>query len=349
MEPGATVQLFAPVLAGIFSLATLLILLKSRGLPLDRPNQRSSHAQPTPRGGGVGIVLGGTAAGVWLGGLGGFADTVLWGGITMSLAIAAIGLWDDVRSVPPALRLCAQLAVCAGALAVLPSLPPLDLPFGAVVSGALLWAALLLAGVWWINLFNFMDGIDGIAGAQAVFMLAAAAGLAAWMNPALVSHTVWLWMLGVAVATLGFLVLNWPPAKIFMGDVGSSYLALMIFFVALLTVQAGWLPYQAWLILGAVFVTDATVTLLTRMARRERWAQAHRSHAYQRLAQRWRSHRAVTLGVIAINLLWLLPLAWACATWPEANGGSSWGWAALAYAPLVAGVLAAGGGRAEHA
>ena len=120
---------------------------------------------------------------------------------------------------------------------------------------------LLLAGVWWINLFNFMDGIDGIAGARAVFMLLGGAVLSAWVNADVMSSPVWMLMLCVVAATVGFLLLNWPPAKIFMGDVGSTWLAFMIFALALLSVQAGWLSYATWLVLAAVFVTDATVTL----------------------------------------------------------------------------------------
>lgn len=108
-------------------------------------------------------------------------------------------------------------------------------------------------------------------------MLLAGAVMAVWANAKVVSSPAWMWMLCIAAATMGFLLLNWPPAKIFMGDVGSTWLAFMVFALALLSVQSGWLRYAAWLVLGAVFVTDATVTLLTRMLRGERWYEAHRS------------------------------------------------------------------------
>jgi len=247
-------------------------------------------------------------------------------------------------------RFAVQMAVVAGLLATLGGLPPLMLWAGLGLDGWLLLGLLFFVGAWWINLFNFMDGIDGIAGMQAVFMLLGGAGLAAWANPAAFTSPVWMLMLCVAVATMGFLLLNWPPAKIFMGDVGSTWLGFMIFALALLSIQAGWLSYAAWLVLTAVFVTDATVTLLTRMARGERWYEAHRSHAYQRLSRRWHGdrkagHRSVTLLVTTINLLWLAPWAWACLLWPQ------WalGWVLFAYAPLVVGVAASGAGRPDVA
>lgn len=216
------------------------------------------------------------------------------------------------------------------------------------VTGWVLFGLLMLAGVWWINLFNFMDGIDGIAGVQAIFMLLAGAVLVLWAEPQAVHSPVWMWMLCVAAATAGFLLLNWPPAKIFMGDVGSTWLAFMVFALALLCVQAGWLSYAAWLVLAAVFVTDATVTLLTRMLRGERWYEAHRSHAYQRLSRRWQGgrkagHRAVTLLVVAVNGLWLAPWAWACVQWPAVSVA----FVVAAYLPLVLAVLWLGGGRPD--
>ena len=179
---------------------------------------------------------------------------------------------------------------------------------------------------------------------QAVFMLLAGAVLAMWAVPEAVHSPVWMWMLCAAAATVGFLLLNWPPAKIFMGDVGSTWLAFMVFSLALLSVQAGWLSYAVWLVLAAVFVTDASVTLLTRMLRGERWYEAHRSHAYQKLARRWGGHRPVTLCAVGVNVLWLAPLAGACAAWPQ------WvfGWVLLAYLPLVVGAVALDAGRSER-
>jgi Fuc2NAc and GlcNAc transferase len=238
------------------------------------------------------------------------------------------------------------VAVCAGLLFALGDLPRFSFSVGLEfeVAGWVMYGLLLLAGVWWINLFNFLDGIDGIAGAQAVFMLLGGAVLSAWVNAEVMSSPVWMLMLCIAAATVGFLLLNWPPAKIFMGDVGSTWLAFMVFALALLSVQADWLSYATWLVLAAVFVTDATVTLLTRLLRGERWFEAHRNHAYQKLARRWGGHRPVTLLAVGINVLWLAPLAGACAAWPQ----WAFGWVLLAYLPLVVGAVALSAGRSEY-
>jgi Fuc2NAc and GlcNAc transferase len=316
---------------------------RKRGLLKD-PNHRSSHVQPTPNGGGLGIVIASTVAGVWLAWDQSQALVAL---IVLAVPLALAGLLDDIRHLSARVRLGVQVAVCTGLLVTLGTVP--EITVGNVVLGGLVLSGLvLLSGVWWINLFNFMDGIDGIAGVQAVFMLMAGAALTAWGNPDAMISPVWMLMLCVVAATVGFLLMNWPPAKIFMGDTGSTWLGFMIFALALLTVQSGWLSYAVWLVLGAVFVTDATVTLLTRMARGERWYEAHRNHAYQRLARLWQGernagHRAVTLLVATVNLLWLAPMAWACMQWPQ------WipGLVILAYAPLVMGTLALGAGKPE--
>jgi Fuc2NAc and GlcNAc transferase len=138
------------------------------------------------------------------------------------------------------------------------------------------------------------------------------------------------WMVGIAAATFGFLVLNWPPAKIFMGDAGSTYLGFVIALLGLVTIAGGALSLPQWLILGAAFITDATVTLARRLLRRERVFEAHRRHAYQALSRRWGSHRRVTLAFIGLNLIWLLPLSYAASL-------SGWAWPAviIAYLPLI--------------
>ena len=232
-----------------------------------------------------------------------------------------------------------------------------DLPGISIYSGLdielrgwVLKGLLLLTAVWWINLFNFMDGIDGIAGMQAIFMLLSAAGLAVYAHPEALYSPVWVWMVCISAATAGFLLLNWPPAKIFMGDVGSTWLAFVVFALALPSIQAGWLSYTSWLVLSALFVTDATVTLVTRMLRGERWYQAHRSHAYQRLSRKWQDdrkagHRAVTLLFLGVNVLWLAPLATATLLLPSYD----WLWLMLAYSPLVVCTWRLGAGRPDSA
>lgn len=310
------------------------------------PNERSSHMQPAPTGGGLGIVVAGSLAGV---GLVFFSNWEL-GGFVIGFAaiLAAVGLCDDIVHVSARFRLCVQMAVCLGLLMALGDLPALSLDMGLQLKlvGWPLLALLSFVGVWWINLLNFMDGIDGIAGSEAIFMLLSGAVIAVLSEPESMSSPAWLLMLCVAAAIVGFLLLNWPPAKIFMGDVGSTWLAFMVFALALFSVQVGWLSYATWLVLGAVFVTDATITLLTRMLHGERWYEAHHNHAYQRLSRRWHcdrkaGHQSVTLMVITVNVLWLAPWAWACMQWPF----GSVAFVMTAYLPLVLATLWLGAGR----
>jgi len=157
-----------------------------------------------------------------------------------------------------------------------------------------------------INLYNFMDGIDGIASVEAITVCLSGAGLVWLIDPV---ATTGLLAILFAAATIGFLVWNFPPAKIFMGDVGSGFIGIMI---ALFTIQASWVAPQllwSWLILLGVFMVDATVTLFRRVCRKEKFYQAHCSHAYQHAARVLGSHRMVTLAVLTMNLVWLLPIA----------------------------------------
>lgn len=296
---------------------------------LDVPNHRSSHSTPTPRGGGLAIVLAVLAA--WgLMPILHLGAPALWVAVTAAVGVAVLGFVDDHNHVPAGLRLLGHLAAAGVIVWVLGGFPAMhfvgiDLsvaPIGPVI-GVLLVA-------WWINLTNFMDGIDGIAGAHVVAVCLGGA----WVNAVAGSplqHT--LGPVALAAATLGFLLWNWPPARIFMGDVGSGFLGAMI---ALFTLQAGHTDSElgwAWIILSGTFVVDASATLCLRIARRDRLAEAHRSHAYQHLAQRWGTHREVTLLWTGVTLLWLLPCALAVAS------GVVQGWVGLliAYLPLVTG------------
>jgi Fuc2NAc and GlcNAc transferase len=307
---------------------------------IQAPNERSSHTIPTPSGGGVGIVFGGTIAcasaiapSPWPLGL----------GLEIALAIAAIGFVDDRRPLPARYRLFAQLVLVAIALGVCVPLDALTAQVGLPLPAALVATLALIVAIYWINLFNFMDGIDGIAGSQAIFMCCAAALLAYLHLPSVTSEPPFWMLLGVAAATFGFLLLNWPPAKIFMGDAGSTYLGFMLVFLGLLTIAAGSVSLAQWAILAAAFAADATVTLARRLARRERVFEAHRRHAYQHLSRRWGSHRPVTLTFIAVNVIWLLPLAWLA-------GVPGWAWPAaiVAYLPLIGLAFYFGAGSPEQ-
>jgi len=312
----------------------------ARGL-LDFPNARSSHSQPTPRGGGLAIVI---ASGTGVCGLAAcrivdvdLAIAIIGGG----LPIAWIGFLDDRGSLSATVRFLVHVSAASWAIYMLGGVPPMQVGHRTLDPGIAGDVFAAVAIVWVVNLFNFMDGIDGLAASEVIFVAAAGAalGLIGGMSPAVPAAA-----LTVAAAGCGFLVWNWPPAKIFMGDVGSGYLGYVIATLALATARESPAGAYSWLILGAVFFVDATVTLVRRMLRGERVHLAHRSHAYQRLARRWGGHLPVTAAVWAINLLWLLP----CAFWSTLSPEFALQVLALAFAPVLALVLVAGAGRAER-
>lgn len=296
------------VLAFVVSYVSVRIAIayaQRRGM-LDAPGHRRSHSMPTPRGGGIGIVLGVLLAApfclLFLPVSPGPAMTAAFS--LAVIAVAAIGWLDDHGSLPIRPRLLIQLAatllLC---LAV------------AARTSSLLWAMpLLLAGVWCINLHNFMDGIDGLAAQQAMFFGAAYAALA-WSagSPALAGAG-----LAVVGAATGFWCFNRSPAKIFMGDVGSATVGLIVFGLsAMLWAFRTNLLWPA-LIFSSAFVVDATLTLLVRMLRGARWYTPHREHLYQWLVRRGASHRKVALGYFAWNVIVCVPVAWIAFRWPAA-------------------------------
>lgn len=311
----------------------------SKGL-LDVPNVRSSHTAPTPRGGGVAIVLASIGAFCVLAEHGLIGRNLFMALVGGGLAVATIGFLDDRWSVSAPRRLVVHVGSAIWALAYLGLTPDIHLAGVAFAYSALWYIACLLGIVWVLNLYNFMDGIDGIAASEAMFVSWGGALLLLLTGgPA----TVVVVAVAFGSACCGFLLWNWPPAKIFMGDVGSGYLGYVIAVIALAAAQDSPSAVWIWLILGGVFFVDATVTLIRRGARGERVFEAHRSHAYQWLARRWVSHKKVTLGMLAINILWLLPCAYVAALHPRFCLWIVW----IALVPLVVLVLLAGGGRLE--
>lgn len=294
---------------------------------LDMPGERSSHTVPTPRGGGLSVVLLIPCLLAWLVFQQGYEGSVLLLLGSVTLLLALVGWVDDHRPLSARLRFSVQGLLALVALLLLPQLPSVPLPGWTLSAEWLLMPLLLLTLLWMTNLYNFMDGINGLATVEAVTVLLAGSGLL-WVSGA---EQYGLPLL-LCAPLLGFLVWNFPRAKIFMGDVCSAPLGL------LLTLLAFWLAAQTevnlwcWLILLSVFVVDATWTLMVRLLTGQRWSEPHRSHGYQILSRRWGSHTPVTLAAGAVNLLWLLPLAWLAMRYPAA-GLLIW---LLAAAPLVA-------------
>jgi Fuc2NAc and GlcNAc transferase len=242
----------------------------------------------------------------------------LWGGVWLDIPlpaltivigggalVAGIGMIDDLGHVAVQWRLAAHFAAGCWAVFWLLPLPPLTLgtvewnPGFAGMFVSILWV------VWSVNFYNFMDGIDGLAGIEAVTVSGAVAVLL-WISGD--TGLAWL-MASVGFAAAGFVVWNWPPARIFMGDVGSGFLGFLFGSMALITHKVSELSFWVWPILLGVFIVDATVTLCRRLINRKKIHEAHRSHAYQHAVRRYGAHMPVSLAVAAINLLWLGPIA----------------------------------------
>jgi Fuc2NAc and GlcNAc transferase len=239
-------------------------------------------------------------------------------------------------------RITVHFGAAAAAMYWVGGLPPMQIGERLVTFGWEGHVLGILGIVWSLNLFNFMDGIDGIAASEGTFMTVAGAAIALGTG---VSGAFPALSLAIGAGCLGFLVWNWPPAKIFMGDAGSGYVGYVLAVLALLAGREAATGLFVWVILGGLFFVDATVTLARRLARRERVYEAHRSHAYQWLARKWGSHRRVTLLTNAVNVAWLFPCAWLAALYPER---AAW-IAVVALAPIMVGVLVAGAGRKEPA
>ncbi len=235
----------------------------------------------------------------------GFA--LLGGGV----AVAAVGWLDDRRGMPAGVRALVHVLAAGWGVWCLGGFPSLDLGVAVVPLGTAGSLLAVVGLVWLTNLYNFMDGIDGLAAGEAVGV-----GLVGGVLLAAAGATgLSLVALALAAAAGGFLVFNWPPAKIFMGDVGSGLLGYAFGVLALASERAGAVPLVVWMILLAVFIVDATATLIRRVVNGERWFEAHRSHAYQHAVQAGYSHRDVTVAVMGLNALlavaatgvWLVP------------------------------------------
>lgn len=299
---------------------------------IDVPNDRSSHVVPTPRGGGLAIVAITLFALLILALLGIVPQRVAIGMFGAGTLVAGVGFADDHRHVHSGLRLLAHFIAAGWLVSWIGPVPALGVGGRSIALGFAAYPLAILYTVWLLNLSNFMDGIDGIAAIEAITVTVGSAIvyiLGARANADMLMPLV------VAGAALGFLIWNWPPARIFMGDVGSGFLGVMMAGLSLEAAQVSPRFFWSWLILLGAFIVDATVTLIRRTIRGERFYEAHRSHAYQHAAVRFGSHRPVTVATALITLAWLLPIALLV------GGGTLDGAVGLvaAYIPLVALVI----------
>lgn len=318
-----------PIVIGSFigslSLTPLIRYYALKRRLVDIPNARSSHDLPTPRGGGLSIAV------TFMLGI-----TVLtfrgWISLDLAIAIAGgglivavVGFWDDHKQVPAKWRIVAHFIAAGFALYWMGGVLQLD-------SVSPLWQWIwniigMISLVWLLNLYNFMDGIDAFAGAEALFVSAASA-----MFLCMSGEYGLAWIAGVVFAAVGgFLLWNLPPARIFMGDVGSGFLGIVFGILAIAGSKHGVLPVYIWVILLGVFIVDTGVTLVRRVMRGARWYESHRCHAYQHAALQYNHHGRVTLVITALNLFWLLP--WAIAAWRWPGYGALF--CVISLAPLV--------------
>jgi Fuc2NAc and GlcNAc transferase len=242
-----------------------------------------------------------------------------------ALFLTLLGAADDSWTLSVRLRFFAYGFCCVVASAVL-------LRTAVPAPGLLVIFCTAFAMLWLLNLYNFMDGVDGLAATQCFFACCGAA-LLAWGNGGKTSYSIFCLLL--AFSHLGFLVWNWPAARLFMGDAGSISTGFVLATLAILGAIHGYLALACWLVLLAVFITDASWTLLGRMLTGQKFTQAHRSHAYQRLSRHWGSHQSVVILLIAINGLWLFPLAWLIVLFPPYTAVL----VLLAYLPLLLGMV----------
>ena len=298
---------------------------------LDQPNQRSSHVTATPRGGGIAVLASIGVACWWVGRL--QADPLTWALPAVSAVVGVISLMDDIRGLSAAIRFGTHLvgaasliwaggiAVSNGERAVLSE--RLGIPMAVVVGLMLLWI------VGYTNSFNFMDGINGLAGMQAgvgALAMAVVCGSATgrWDSlPVLVA-------LAVSGSAFGFLPHNFPKARMFMGDVGSAPLGMILAFLALwMAREHGYRLFIPLALIHANFILDTAITLIRRVLRGENWLKPHREHFYQRLIRSGRSHAFVT------GCEFLLLLVSALVSVVAARAGWAGQWAAAGFVSLI--------------
>ncbi|MGH1371011.1 MAG: MraY family glycosyltransferase [Cellvibrionaceae bacterium] len=277
---------------------------------LDIPNQRSSHQTPTPRGGGVSIIISYCLIIIALNGLEILTNNQTLTLLIASLPIALIGLIDDHKPIPSSVRFGIHFGSAVTALWVLDN--PVTLPLGNLeVALDGFWIVLLAIILTWLtNLYNFMDGIDGIASTEAIFVLLGVTAIS------LLSSPEYLPLLFIA-PIIGFLILNWAPAKIFMGDAGSGFIGAFIGMLAIVLASEESTNLWVWITLLGTFIADTSWTLIYRAIDGQKWHQPHRSHSYQILSRRLESHTAVNFANILVIALWLTPLACAAQQWPK--------------------------------
>lgn len=308
---------------------------------IDNPNERSSHSVPTPRGGGVAVVCSYLISLGFLIYTGQLDITIGFTLISAGSVVALLGFLDDHGHINSMLRLAIHFLIAIGAVFFLGGFSDVTLFNGSLHLG---WVANIIAIlflVWLLNLYNFMDGINGIASVEAITTLLSLAFIYLLLDTQLSSELLFI----LAACVFGFVLWNFPKARIFMGDAGSGFLGLILGILALISLKIDPALFCAWIICLGVFIVDATFTLIRRVINGYKMYDAHRSHAYQYASRKYNSHTTVTIGVLLINIFWLLPIAYLASQkvlMPELL-------LFIAYIPLILIAVFFGAGKTENA
>jgi len=313
--------MWLPLIAFVLSFLGVYFLKKSalRLKIVAIPNERSLHNKVTPRGGGIIIAI------VFLAFLLVFYITrqimvaeflVLFGG---GLIMAVTGFLDDILELKASIRFIIQFFAVGWGLYWIGGIPSTVFFERLPVLYAIANAVAVVALVWFINSFNFIDGIDGLATSGATFFSLSIGGYFLWQGIEPYGSL----LIVLAACSLAFLCFNWPPAKMFLGDAGSNFFGYLFGAMILITVKNGNLSIWTWLIILAYLITDTTTTTFLRLCLVKGWYHTHRSHAYQNLARVLDNHKFVTLLVLIINIFYLLPLAYISIQYQE------YGWLAF--------------------
>lgn len=292
-----------------FVLTWLLRKYAIKNNVIDIPNQRSSHSAPTPRGGGVALVISFLIGLVVLCLLKTISIEQLISLFIAGLIIAVVGFLDDHGHIAARWRLLMHFIAAAVGLYFLGKFPVIEL-FGYEFSAG--WIGMifgLVYLVWMLNLYNFMDGINGLASVEAITFSFSSCLLLLNTVPEASNSGLFSVLVMLGSATLGFMLWNFPKAKIFMGDAGSGFLGMVVGLIVLHLAMVSSSMFMAEICLLGVFIVDATITLLRRLVAGKKVYEAHASHTYQIMARKFDSHKIVTTTVLVINLIWLTPVA----------------------------------------
>jgi Fuc2NAc and GlcNAc transferase len=311
---------------------------------LDTPVARSAHVAPKPLGGGAALAAPYFLCVIWFVASAAISESAL--AYLGCLFIVVLGFSDDRWQLSSKVRLPVQFIVSLAAVRAI-GVDSVDFGFFSLSEPLTLSLLAVLSLVWLCNLTNFMDGIDGIAASQLLVTSLSCVVLLVGLDAAADEsgeHDVVLTLSVVlAASAAGFILWNWSPASLFMGDAGSGFIGFALGLLALESLVTQRMSVWSWVLLLGVFIADTAVTLLVRIIRGERWYEGHSQHAYQILSRRLNSHPRVVGGVILINICWLLPLAWVAGILPHYGVL----FATIGLAPLLLGCYRLGAGRAD--